>query len=239
MLLFVTSRCNMVCSHCLSSCIDKGHDISKNNLIQAIRFTKKVNPKVILVSGGEPILHPDIIHILKSLKFEFPKTAIGLCTNGTFYNNEYLLNSIAALDITVQITHDKRFYPNAIDLKKLSRFIIDTEILQVYRYGRAIENEIRLSDRTSPLCFNMRSHLKHMGFVNANKNREQNLKFCSWGITPIGGIIISESLLCPTVGSITDSIETIENNIRNFKCTNCIYAKKITQSNTPFSSVLK
>jgi len=221
----------------MSDCYENGTDMTQRVFFNSIKFLHKIEPAGILISGGEPTLYPDIIHIIRRLQLEFPNTAFVLCTNGTFTEIDCIAEQLPGLNIVVQITHDARYYPKPIDLKKLRDYDIELKLQTVCQYGRAAKNGISLNDRSSPYCFNMRSILKHTDFITANKNREGSFKFCSWGITPQGKITLSESLLCPTVGSVTDPIEVIEDNIRHFKCTDCVYARRM-MSYPKFAAVL-
>ena len=230
----------MNCSHCLGACAEDGADMTDLVLTSAIKFLKKIKPLVVLVSGGEPTLHPDVLYILKRLKLELPKSYFCLISNGTFYQDDNLLQEIMKMDILVQITNDKRFYPNAVDFEKLSKFDITTEIPYPNLFGRAASNNLNFKDtRTSPYCYNMRSLLKKLDFISANRVMEQRNKFCAWSIDPNGNILLSESLLCPSVGNVIIPLEATEENIRNFKCVNCKYAQNLIRSNTALADILR
>lgn len=58
-----TERCNTICAHCLLDLgIDKKDSVS---LSQVQEYIDIIKPDVVVVSGGEPTLHPDIDKILK------------------------------------------------------------------------------------------------------------------------------------------------------------------------------
>ena len=240
-ILFVTARCDGECSHCLHRCTNQGEDMSNEILMKSIKLIKKIKPFVITVSGGEPSLHPEIINIANTLKKELPNTHISLISNGSFLKNDSLTKELKKTFRTIQITYDKRYYPNFVDLKKAKSLSILTEdnIRRVDAYGRAIDNNIVNSDRKSPYCFNIRSCIKLSGLdlCTANKTLEMQHKFCACSIRPNGDIGISESMLCPIVGTINNSIEEITFNIRNFKCKECIYAKKLYSKGLPYAAV--
>jgi len=229
----------MGCSHCLSSCTENGYDMKSSTFENTIKFLHKINPMSIIVSGGEPTLYPGIIHILRRLNLEFRNSRVVLCSNGTFTDSEYIMEHLRNVDCIVQIMHDPHFYPLPIDLLQLSSYELFDRIIQVNAYGRAIENNLAVNERHTPYCLNMRSLLKHVDFISANKNREANFKFCSWSIAPNGDILLSESMLCPPVGNINDPLDVIENNIRNFKCLNCVYAQRTIKSDPVAGAILK
>jgi heme d1 biosynthesis radical SAM protein NirJ len=79
-------RCNLRCRHCYSSSldIDFEHELSYQQVINTIDDLKVAKVPVIIFSGGEPLLRPDIFDIVayaKKLNFY-----VALSTNGTLIN---------------------------------------------------------------------------------------------------------------------------------------------------------
>jgi heme d1 biosynthesis radical SAM protein NirJ len=76
-------RCNLACKHCYS--ISADHDfpgeLSTREIFIVMDDLKKFGVPALILSGGEPLLHPDIFEISKHAK----KTGfyLGLSTNGT------------------------------------------------------------------------------------------------------------------------------------------------------------
>lgn len=82
----ITSKCNMCCGFCFGPVVESSWELSllKNFLV----FLKNHGLKYVVLTGGEPTLSPDFVHVIKLLKtLEFQIT---LSTNGTFWNNEEL-----------------------------------------------------------------------------------------------------------------------------------------------------
>ena len=248
MIIFLTNRCNSSCTHCLHGQLfeDSGMDISEEMFSQAIQFINQVQPLTVNISGGEPTLHPRFSAIIEKLQRELKpnpilgiKPPITLITNGTFISDAALFEFLKRAKINVQITYDPAYYTNAVsstDLQK-SGFIVETHIRKPIAYGKAKSFPVDQlsSDRVAPFCFNIRSLVKLSGFDFARvvQTMEQRMKFCSWAITPDGYIIISESLTCPSVGHITDSVAEITQNIKQFRCWGCVYAKTmLNRTNT-------
>ena len=244
MILFITSRCNSECSHCMSNCTADGIDMSDETLTQAIRFINEVRPMTVNISGGEPTLHRNIIEIIKLLQTELKespltniKPILTLVTNGTFCaENAALRSKIKRTGITVQITHDKKYYQNSLSNYDLScipdSFIVEKNIAHVLAYGKAVSNNLPTSNtRIAPFCFNMRSLISVSGFdfARATQEMESRMKFCAWAIKPDGSIILSEAMGCPTVGTAADSVQDVTQNVARLKCKNCIYAKTIVE----------
>jgi len=66
MVVEVTQRCNVGCHTCSASSIETGNDLSTSKLSQGIRSVSETDRlHAIAISGGEPLLHPDLPDILK------------------------------------------------------------------------------------------------------------------------------------------------------------------------------
>lgn len=82
----VTDRCNLNCKGCLFGCnaLSNGADIEYVQIEKDVRRIKELFYDIpwIRILGGEPLMHPRIIYILKMYRKTFPSTKIDLCTNG-------------------------------------------------------------------------------------------------------------------------------------------------------------
>lgn len=107
-------RCNLTCKHCysISADIDFPGELSTDQIFSVMDDLKSFAVPVLILSGGEPLLHPDIFQISQSAK----KMGfyVGLSTNGTLID-ERNIEQIAdvgydyvgvSLDGT-QATHDR------------------------------------------------------------------------------------------------------------------------------------
>jgi organic radical activating enzyme len=232
----------------MSRCTEDGIDMSMKVLKDSIEFIKKLYVNTINIGGGEPTMHPAFIECLKLIKNEIGDRIITLCTNGIFVRNEYLFNEIKELDILIQTTYNADLYKTGLTdeeinkLKDISVVVLDEPSKErLLEYGRALDNNLETSTtRISPLCFNIRSLVKASEFeLDAAINRlEWMNKFCCPTIRPDGSISLSESLCCPSIGTIYDSIDTLTENIKKFNCTNCVYAKRLLNDDR-YSSILK
>ncbi|MBI3526328.1 MAG: heme d1 biosynthesis radical SAM protein NirJ [Betaproteobacteria bacterium] len=116
-------RCNLTCKHCYSISADKDFpgELSTAEAYAVMDDLKAFGVPVLILSGGEPLLRPDIFDIAaraKALGFY-----VGLSTNGTLID-ESNIDKIAAADFDyvgisldgMQATHDKfRRMPGAYD----------------------------------------------------------------------------------------------------------------------------
>lgn len=90
-------RCNLACKHCYS--ISADHDfpgeLSTGEIFSVMQDLKSFGVPVLILSGGEPLLHPDIFNISETAKdMGF---YVGLSTNGTRIN-ERNINAIAKIN---------------------------------------------------------------------------------------------------------------------------------------------
>ena len=117
-------RCNLTCKHCYAISADKDFkgELSTGEVFTTMQDLRNFKVPVLILSGGEPLLRPDIFEVsarAKELGFY-----VGLSTNGTLIN-EHNIDEIAAADynyVGVSIdglrdTHDKfRRLDGAFDL---------------------------------------------------------------------------------------------------------------------------
>lgn len=82
----MTNDCNMRCPHCfVSAGLVEKQELKVDEILKAIETIEKINgPTDIVVSGGEPLIHPGIMQLLKGLKGH----NVSLFTNGTLINED-------------------------------------------------------------------------------------------------------------------------------------------------------
>jgi heme d1 biosynthesis radical SAM protein NirJ len=81
-------RCNLTCKHCYSISADKDFagELSTTEVFKVMDDLKNFHVPVLILSGGEPLLRPDIFEIgrrAKAMGFY-----VGLSSNGTLVNEE-------------------------------------------------------------------------------------------------------------------------------------------------------
>ena len=224
MIIDITYRCNMGCSHCLSDCKPGDEVMTRDIFMDTLGFIDKYSPKVILVTGGEPLERPDFFEFMDMLKDRCKNkgTVISILSNGMFLDNEELTKKVIALDMLVQITNDSRYYPRKISKISHKNFVYIDKIEHIYPQGRAVSNNIKAYNTRAPKCFNMRSIACHYrSFTSAFRHMENIFKFCTPFVRPDGSIGVGESRFCKSVGTINSSEEELTNSIINFRCNNC------------------
>jgi heme d1 biosynthesis radical SAM protein NirJ len=107
-------RCNLTCKHCYATSVDKDfdHELSTPQIYRTMDDLKSFGVPVLILSGGEPLMHPDIFPIsqrAKALGFY-----VGLSSNGTLIT-ERNIEQIAETDYNyvgvsldgIGATHDR------------------------------------------------------------------------------------------------------------------------------------
>ncbi|MCP5087968.1 MAG: heme d1 biosynthesis radical SAM protein NirJ [Rhodobacteraceae bacterium] len=81
-------RCNLTCKHCyaISADTDFPNELDKEQVFEVMDDLKKFKVPVLILSGGEPLLHPDIFRIAQRANVMGFYTA--LSTNGTLIDTK-------------------------------------------------------------------------------------------------------------------------------------------------------
>ena len=238
MVLKITDICDMGCSHCLSDCTMSSLTpcMSKEILLDSIDFINEMEPITLIVSGGEPTMHPNFIEYINIIREKLIHTfAIVIASNGEWVlkNKDLARSVIYKLDnsgavVTWQITTDKRYYPRQIDRKdpiwnEPGMFLCEDPIIKVYPIGRAVKNNLG-DDFKCSQCYNFRSisnQQNYNTFKDIIKALEGVNKFCSPCINTDGSISLGESSLCKRVGTIYTRKEDLFKNTQTFTCKTC------------------
>ncbi len=179
-------RCNLTCKHCYSISADtnfKG-ELSTEEVYSVLDDLRQYGVKVLILSGGEPLMRPDIFdisHRAREMGFY-----VGLSTNGTLidYDN---INQIAAVGydyVGISIdgmreTHDRfRRKEGAFDeAMRGIRLCMQHQIKVGLRFTLTQDNEhelpqlLKMLDEKNIEKFYL-SHLNYAG--RGNKNREDD-----------------------------------------------------------------
>ncbi|MCB1851390.1 MAG: heme d1 biosynthesis radical SAM protein NirJ [Gammaproteobacteria bacterium] len=107
-------RCNLTCKHCYSISADKDfpNELSTQQIFDVMEDLKRFRVPVLILSGGEPLLHPDIFKIAEHAKEMGFYTA--LSSNGTLIDQSNI-EQIASVGFDylgisidgIRETHDK------------------------------------------------------------------------------------------------------------------------------------
>lgn len=78
----ILSNCNMQCVYCHSEGSKSEHKLSVADTVFIVERALPYGVKQLRITGGEPLLHPEITEICRAIKKQFPKLNIGINTNG-------------------------------------------------------------------------------------------------------------------------------------------------------------
>lgn len=78
----LTKKCNYKCKFCYSWQIKNETEMSLRQIKKGIDTLKKINIKLIHLTGGEPLLHPDIDKIIQYINDK--KMLVSMSSNGAF-----------------------------------------------------------------------------------------------------------------------------------------------------------
>ncbi len=136
----VTECCNLNCASCFHMIpLSDGINYYIENYIRPqLQLLAKHENIVdeLVIMGGEPTTHPDIISILYVFREHFPNTKITLATNGTLlsvFNNIFFIKALQRTDINVSLT-EYPFVPNYEYHYKLIHDILDQNNIK-YTYN--------------------------------------------------------------------------------------------------------
>jgi hypothetical protein len=179
----------------------------------------------LLISGGEPTDHPDVVEFLQLAKASTAGQYILLLSHGMWLTDPAFdaKKREAILDLVtgVQVTNDPRYYPRRIEQINHPKVVYETQIRQVSPFGRAKTNKIATT-RTTPLCFNLRSFARSLqSFPAAIRMQRLRGSFCTPSININGDILAGESVSCCPIGNVTDPLPTLDAGIINLKCNRC------------------
>lgn len=111
----VTGRCNLQCEFCTmnsSPYVSTKNDLTANEIKDMlIPKLQEINPRKIVITGGEPLMRRDIGEVLDVLAMAFDKQRIVLQTNGLLLNPELvrgLADKIGVLEISIENIFDDK-----------------------------------------------------------------------------------------------------------------------------------
>jgi len=107
MLVKITTQCSMGCTHCMEEALPEGEHMSLETFKKVLPFIEACynGIRIILLSGGEPTNHPDILKIIEMVK----NWNAVLLSNGLFYSGP-LKDPILDSGITIQVYNDPNYY---------------------------------------------------------------------------------------------------------------------------------
>ena len=119
----INKECDLACDYCITS----DNPIDRISYEKIVLFLKRLNPKRIVISGGEPLLDAFLLDKLELIRKGLPNAYISLSTNGTIsYDYSELEGLIDCIDVSLP-TLDPKIYKGMRGYDKLSKVINNLE----------------------------------------------------------------------------------------------------------------
>lgn len=130
----IAYSCNVSCRGCISvSDINRNGIEPVENIQQWIeQWSAMVEPKVTVLFGGEPLLHPRIFDICKFIRKSWPNTVIRLITNGYLFDNFFAGAWFEFEPMEIQVSIHRKDHEHLINqgIKKILSYRNDWNIQQ-------------------------------------------------------------------------------------------------------------
>ena len=181
-------RCNLTCKHCysISADIDFKGELSTDEVFTVMDDLKAFGVPVLILSGGEPLLRPDIFEI--SQRAKAMGFYVGLSTNGTLID-EKNIDAIATVGYDyvgisidgVRETHDVfRRKQGAFDASMAGiRLCHDRGIKVGLRFTMTEDNASELPDMLQLMADEQidKFYLSHLNYAGrGNRNRDSDVQ---------------------------------------------------------------
>ncbi len=106
----ITSQCNLRCIHCYHP-DHKIQYLDKQHIVDIVKQFKKLGLSYVTLTGGEPLMHPDLFEIIRELKRL--NVFIDIYTNGVLINTEIIeflkQYDIVNVQVSVYSTDEKTY----------------------------------------------------------------------------------------------------------------------------------
>ncbi|MGB5177933.1 MAG: heme d1 biosynthesis radical SAM protein NirJ [Gammaproteobacteria bacterium] len=181
-------RCNLTCKHCysISADIDFKGELSTAEVYAVMDDLKSFGVPVLILSGGEPLLRPDILDISRRAKAM--GFYVGLSSNGTLID-EHNIDAIADIGYDyvgisidgVRHTHDRfRRKDGAFDASMQGiRLCRDRDIKVGLRFTMTEDNAAELPDMLQLMTDEgvNKFYLSHLNYAGrGNRNRDSDVQ---------------------------------------------------------------
>ena len=253
MMLQVSNRCRMMCPHCMDDSRPDGGLMDMHTLRNALAFASAAKLRHVVISGGEPTEHPDLLNFCKEVSKA--GLAFSLCSNGMWLGDEkaeWRAERIAKLRgfVGMQIYSNPKWY--RIHNDTVARYRVQeqrwrglgigldlNDIRSMSDIGRARTCEAAMEEVRRSKYHNM-CLTAHLTAVQSGSLEQffrlmlSQFKSCTPMVDWKGLFHMSESCLCPHIADInSDSPETIWERMRSSRpCGGCLPCRRFLSEDT-------
>lgn len=226
MLVRITNRCTMQCSHCLVDASPYGEHMTERVFHDTVGFVLRLGLPIMLISGGEPTENPNCVEFVRYARSY--GIHLTLLSNGEFlHKNPSLRDEILKHVESVQISNDPRYYPRRVEPYNHPKVGFVSKIERVSPHGRAVKNGLK-AVRRAPECFNIRSLVCHTGsFFDARVRLASMRRLCTPSVNVDGTLSAGETPSCAIIGRVTDSEFHLEEQLTQLRCNKCGLVKNL------------
>lgn len=145
----ITTKCNFNCIHCYLGCTSREYEhVNLKDGRKIIDTFEKLGVKLVFISGGEPLLHPQFFELMSFLKKY--KMLISLCTNGS------LITSSVAKKLKKSGINDVSIGIESASQKTFRKFRGDNFQRVIDGIKNCVENDIGVSLDVTMTALNKR-----------------------------------------------------------------------------------
>ena len=249
MLIKLTSKCSMMCPHCMEDAQETGLMMALDTFKQAVKFGTYIGNSHFVLSGGEPTENEHITEMCEWMELA-AVCFFYIVSNGMWLKDERKRQRIEWISrlscyVGMQVYTNKQWYKeydyvisHKHEYEKYNKVIVDADShIFMQDLGRA---------RTNPDAQKEVEQNPHfMSCLNATLVAIQKAdpqwfgitmmlqrQFCKPSVDCEGNVHMSESRLCPAVGNVnTDNFADIWQRMRAFRpCGHCMQYRKFMES---------
>lgn len=250
MLIKITNKCSMGCSHCMENSTPKaGQHMRIDVFDRVLDFVErleerawKIVPPILLLSGGEATEHPDVLTFIGAAIDRVASRGgmVILITNGMWLDDPDLARNI--LDnplasqkawrkhLSIQVTNDPRFYPSApVNRPSDPRIVYVPQLTHLIPLGRMKPTKAPdgIGFRKGPSSFNLRSLTRQFGDVREAiaMLRVRAISgmsgHCSPSISYDGTLVAGETGSCFPIGTPSSTADEVTRALVSMSCNKC------------------
>ena len=214
----IAYSCNISCQGCISV-----SDIKRNGIAPYEEITQWlnkwqdiINPETVVIFGGEPCLHPNLIEICQDVRKTWPSTKIRLITNG------YLLGNFDSLSwhqfdrFEMQISVHRKDHETFIN-QQIKNILLHKKGWKVKKFGGNDHKQIAWIHGNFIIFKSIFKDFVvpyNKGFTPHNSDPDEAHKICGAGATPI--LYKGRLYKCPPVANIIDITNTYYKNYSGY-----------------------
>jgi len=159
--LIVTRRCNLSCGYC-NEYDDHSEPVPLDALRRRIAALARLRTAIVTVSGGEPLLHPELPEIIRAIREA--GISASLITNGFFLTRERIEGFNEAGLQGLQISIDN-LVPDAVSKKSLKTLDRKLQLLASYaRFPVNINSVLGISEERTVDAVTVARRAVELGF---------------------------------------------------------------------------